>query len=716
MRKIDDITDWKLDWALKHNPNAMNEIEHDAGHIGIHLQVEQLPADMRANVNPAVDPCEDFYEFACGHWDEEKGVKIPSDSTSKSLQWDEVDHDIQKKMKALLETDESPAAVLYRSCMAPIKPQDADTVLGPWLDIVDTVVDNSTFVEAVIAINNADLSFLWTWYVDTDAWNKQRHAFTISQSHTSLDADLVAAINEDPTDTDAVADLDAQVMGLKTLASTLFQLVGIDGADDMADQVVDMEVQILSGQNDTDDDSGGGDYSQWIDRDWLASECPSINWTRWFDGINFTAVGLDTGNATVPVDDAGQPMDSPRLVAKQGDYLKTIDDIVTCRGVDTETCYSSIRAYMLFKLILNYAPYLDESFVDAIHTWHNVKYGARAKQQRWKVCYNSATALLGWSSSFLFVERTFPPARRASTMDMLDSIRREFRASLAHTRWMDPSSRRAAQDKLDKMFFEVGYPLDWPESVHRNDGQLSESGYAANVDVIGRNAVERARRRVFEPVPRNSWGESYPIVVNAYYSPTVNGLWVPAGIIQRPFYDDSFGPARNYGALGTICGHEMTHGFDDTGHKMDGNGDEKDWWDPETFAEFDRRADCLKAQYSGYGKEYALYDGGQVNGNATLGENIADEGGMRFAYSAFSRLMPLSRNTAAEHRTFFTAFAQNWCEVDTKRTAKDSLKSDEHSPAKYRVLGVLSNFAPFSKAFNCRRGSRMNPVSKCELW
>ena len=124
-------------------------------------------------------------------------------------------------MKALLETDESPAAVLYRSCMAPIKPQDADTVLGPWIDLVDTVVDNSTFVEAVIAINNADLSFLWTWYVDTDAWNKQRHAFTISQSHTSLDADLVRAINDDPTDTDAVADLDAQVCAFATARSGL---------------------------------------------------------------------------------------------------------------------------------------------------------------------------------------------------------------------------------------------------------------------------------------------------------------------------------------------------------------------------------------------------------------------------------------------------------------------------------------------------------------
>jgi len=670
---------------------------------------------MRSDVNPAVDPCEDFYEFACGHWDEDQGVKIPADASSKSLQWDEVDHDIQKKMKALFETDESAAAVLYRSCMNPIKPQDADAVLSPWIDLVDTVVDNATFVEAVIAINNADLSFLWTWYVDVDAWNKERHAFVLSQSHTSLDADLVAAINEDPEDTDAINDLDEQVVGLKTLAATLFQLAGVDGGDDMADLVVDMEVQIISGQNDTDD-SGSEGYSQWVDRDWLDSACPSINWTRWFAGVDFGRIGLDDGNSSAPVDDAGQPLDSPRLVAKQGDYFATIDDIVSCRGADRDACYSTIRAYMLFKLLLNYAPYLDESFVDAVHAWHVVKYGVRAKQQRWKVCYNSATALLGWSSSALFVERTFPPARRASTIAMLDSIRMEFRASLAHTRWMEPESRKAAQDKLDNMFFEVGYPERWPESVRRNAGKLSETAYAANVDVIGRNAVERARQRVYEPVPRNSWGESYPIVVNAYYSPSVNGLWVPAGIIQRPFFADEFSPARNYGALGTICGHEMTHGFDDTGHLLDLNGDEKDWWDPATFAEFDRRADCLKAQYSRYGAGYALYDGGRVNGNATLGENIADEGGMRFAYAAFSRMVPMTRHNAPEHRTFFTAFAQNWCEVDLKRSAKDSLKSDEHSPAKYRVLGVLSNFPPFSRAFNCRPGSRMNPVSKCELW
>jgi len=721
LRKVDDITEWKLGWAMKHNDAALDEIEQEAKHIGAHLQLEGIPEDMRSDINPSVDPCEDFYEFACGHWDEDKGVKIAADSTSKSLQWDEVDHEIQKNMKALFETDESPAATLYRSCMKPVKPQDSQATLAPWIALVDTVVDNATFVEASIAINNADLSFLWTWYVESDTWNKNRHAFIVSKSHTSIDKDLVDAVNEDPADTDAVEDLQEQVDGLRTLATTLFGLAGVADGDQKAEDVIDMEIQILTGQNNTDDD-GGGEYSQWVDREWLSSACEAVNWTRWFEGIGFGSIGLDSDNASAPVDDAGQPLDSPRLIAKQGDYLFTIDDILSCRNAkgeeeaDKEACYRRIRSYMLYKLLVNYATYLDEEFVDAIHDWHVVKYGVRAKTQRWKVCYESATSLLGWSSSALFVDRTFPAERKASTIAMLNSIRREFRASLAKTRWMDVDSRRAAQDKLDNMFFEVAYPAVWPESVRRNEGQLSDTNYAANVDTIGRNAVERARHRVFEGVPRNSWGESYPIVVNAYYSPNVNGLFVPAGIIQRPFYSDAFSAARNYGALGTICGHEMTHGFDDTGHLLDRDGDEKDWWDADTFAEFDRRADCLKSQYSGYGKGYALYEGGHVDGNNTLGENIADEGGMRFAWQAFNRLRPLSRETAAEHRTFFLAFAQNWCEVDLKRTAQDSLKSDEHSPAKYRVLGVVSNFAPFSKAFNCRPGTRMNPVNKCELW
>jgi membrane metallo-endopeptidase-like protein 1 len=229
--------------------------------------------------------------------------------------------------------------------------------------------------------------------------------------------------------------------------------------------------------------------------------------------------------------------------------------------------------------------------------------------------------------------------------------------------------------------------------------------------------VKRARVRVFETPARNRWGESYPIVVNAFYSPMVNGLWVPAGIIQTPFYSEDYDQARNYGSLGTICGHEMTHGFDDTGHLLDKNGDEKDWWDSKTFQEFDDRTACLTHQYDSYGNEVPKwYKGAHVDGTNTLGENIADEGGMRFAFEAFQRSHPKERRSMAEHRLFFTAFAQNWCENDRQDIAIDSLDSDEHSPAKYRVLGVLSNFKPFSQAFNCPVGTGMNPKKKCELW
>jgi predicted metalloendopeptidase len=160
----------------------------------------------------------------------------------------------------------------------------------------------------------------------------------------------------------------------------------------------------------------------------------------------------------------------------------------------------------------------------------------------------------------------------------------------------------------------------------------------------------------------------------------------------------------------------MTHGFDDTGHLLDGNGDSSDWWDPKTFAEFDARSNCLEREYSHFGPEEARYNGRHVDGEYTLGENIADEGGMKFAYNAYRRSLPPGRLSMADHRLFFTAFAQNWCEVDRREAMISSLESDEHSPAKYRVLGVLTNFVPFAKAFNCPVGTNMNPAKRCELW
>jgi len=721
-RTIDHLAGWKLDWALGGdapktdiNKDRLDEVTADAARIASYLQVDEFPPDMRKAIDPSMDPCDDFYQFACGHWAESKGSQIPNDASSVALQWDQVDDGIRAQLKTLFETDkESPAAIFYRSCLKGTAPKASWDLLTPWMEMTESITDNVTFVDAAIKVQLADLSLFWTWSVDIDSWNKERYGLFLKGSRPILDADEYTQYLATGKESDTIS-------AFKEFVKNLVGLAGYDDnvALDDAEKVLRMDMKLAAGFNSSDDSSH---YDQWIDREYLSIKAPSIDWERWFEGMNFSQVGV--GEEGEEEDAMGQPLSSPRLIMKQGGWLQNLEDIFSCKDftssngtVDTEGCWGEVESYARFRLIYNYATYLDDSFRDAVHDWHNAKYGVTAKQQRVKKCYSDTTYLLGWASSYLYVENVFPKTRKDDTITMLKNIRQEFRDSLETTKWMDPASRKAAQEKLDNMFFEVGYPDDWPESVFRNIGQLSEDNYVGNVDIIGSNAVKRAQTRIFESPQRNRWGESYPIVVNAFYSPMVNGLWVPAGIIQTPFYSETYDDARNYGALGTICGHEMTHGFDDTGHLLDKNGDQKDWWDSKTFKEFDQRADCLAEQYSEYGSEVPdWYQGNHVDGEATLGENIADEGGMRFAFQAFEKSHPTQRRSMSAHRLFFTAFAQNWCESDTQDVAIDSLFSDEHSPAKYRVLGVLSNFQPFARAFQCPVGTAMNPKKQCQLW
>mmetsp|Transcript_10779 Transcript_10779/g.25307 ORF Transcript_10779/g.25307 Transcript_10779/m.25307 type:complete len:694 (-) Transcript_10779:79-2160(-) len=692
--------------------NRLKVFAEDAGRVAGHMQVEEFPDDMRRWINPAADPCDNFFTFACGHWSETEGKEIADDASSNALQWDIMDKQIEDAMKVLLLEGEGPAADLYRSCMKEATPADSAKVIEPWLDLVDTVVDNVTFASAVAAINNADMNMLFNWYVDVDSWNQTRYAFFFRPVSSTI-SEAVLTDGQSKWAKKHLGYFHDFIVALATLSG-----YDDDTAAEDARNVISVETQLAFNQNGTE--SG---YDQWVDRDYLQIEIPSFDWDVWFDAIGFGTVGLEPDPNATDVDDYGQPFDTPRLIMSQGDYPSTIEDIISCKGVggeqlDNETCWGRIRSYMRFKLLHYYATYMDSDYVDAVHDWTSKRFDIKTDKKRWLKCYDDTTQLLGWAASYLWIENTFPKERKQATRDMLDAIRDEFRDSLARTRWMDAGSRMAGQEKLDAMFFEVAYPDPWPESVFRNEGQLNSDGpYATNVDIVGANAVARARVRINESPQRSRWGESYPIVVNAFYSPSVNGLWVPAGIIQKPFYSENYTAARNYGALGTICGHEMTHGFDDTGHLRDKTGKEADWWDPKTFEEFDARANCLSDEYSRFGKEDARFDGKHVDGDYTLGENIADEGGMKFAYSAFRRTLPhQGRLSMAEDRLFFTAFAQNWCEVNRKKAIFDSLENDEHSPGKYRVLGVLTNFPPFAKAFNCPIGTKMNPPKQCELW
>jgi len=295
-----------------------------------------------------------------------------------------------------------------------------------------------------------DMSVFFSWAVDIDSWNKHRYAVFLSPSSLSVgEGDLVkrAETGEESDD----------ITGLREFVTTLVMLAGYDedtAARD-AENVISIEQQYAVGSNESD--GGGRGYNQWIDRDYLAYDTPSIDWDYWFSGMNFSEVGV--GSEDEEMDEEGQPLSSPRLIMEQGDYMIVLEDILSCKGYDQDKCWERVASYVRYRLLKSYAPYLDADFVDTLHDWHNRRYGARPAKLRDEKCFDDTTYLLGWSSSYLFVTRTFADEKKQATLKMLDEIREEFRDALTHTHWMDKKSRAAAQQKLDKMFFEVLPPL-----------------------------------------------------------------------------------------------------------------------------------------------------------------------------------------------------------------------------------------------------------------
>jgi membrane metallo-endopeptidase-like protein 1 len=296
---------------------------------------------------------------------------------------------------------------------------------------------------------------------------------------------------------------------------------------------------------------------------------------------------------------------------------------------------------------------------------------------------------------------------------MLELIRTQFYDTLPKEEWMAEEDRKAAQDKLQAMFFQVAYPTDkedkihWPQETFSMDGKMTND-FMTNYMLGERLSIEKDFDEIAKAPNRRSWGGNSPLEVNAFYGSDANGLWIPAGILQSPFFDAANSDARNFGSIGSVLGHEMSHGFDDNGRQYDARGELHDWWSQETVDRYKERSSCIADLFSTY-----TIAGRKVNGKYTLGEDIADAGGLKFSYQAFLAKQPRS---AMEKRMFFTSFAQTWCSVQRRNSAVSSVLSDTHAPSKFRVLGGLSQFPGFAEAFQCPVGSPMAPEHRCSLW
>jgi predicted metalloendopeptidase len=382
-------------------------------------------------------------------------------------------------------------------------------------------------------------------------------------------------------------------------------------------------------------------------------------------------------------------------------------------GTDLQT----LKAYMKYQLATAYAANLPKR-IDAenFHFYDTVMQGQPEQRARWKRCSQQVDSELGEALGQVYVEQYFAGDSKAKVLQMVHDIEAAMDRDIDTLEWMSPATKVKAKEKLHLIANKIGYP-----DKFRDYSKLDVAPDDAFGNQMRATAFENDRElnKIGQPVDKSEWGMTPP-TVNAYYDPSMNNINFPAGILQPAFYDASSDDiAENYGHMGAIIGHELTHGFDDQGAKFNGLGNMADWWTPEDKAKFEARTGCLVKEYG----SFTAVDTVKVNGELTLGENTADNGGLVLAYMAYldrAKQSGLDPNKKADGYTgpqrFYIAYAQNWCENSRAEVIREQVQTDPHSPDHFRANGVVVNQPGFAAAFGCKKGTPMVPNDSCRVW
>jgi putative endopeptidase len=423
----------------------------------------------------------------------------------------------------------------------------------------------------------------------------------------------------------------------------------------------------------------------------LQKMTPNLNWTSLLSESRFPSVKQI--NVTNP------------------DFFKALNTLLDSTDLKT------IKAYLRWQMIASadsiaLPKALDEETFD--FRGHKLR-GQPEQQARWKRCVQATDGALGEAVGQVYVTQEFPPSSKAATLQMVHDIENAMDQDVDTLDWMSPETKARAKIKLKAIADKIGYPDHWRDYskliVERDDvyGNTQRAAIFENLRQID---------KIGKPVDRGEWGMTPP-TVNAYYNPSMNDINFPAGILQSPFYNPKATDAENYGHIGGIVGHELTHGFDDQGRQFDGKGNLSDWWTPEDGKKFEEKADCTVKEYG----NFVAVDDAKVNGKLTLGENTADNGGLRLAFIAFladAERKNIDLNQKQDGFTpiqqFFLGHGQNWCGSTRPEQLRLQVQTDPHSPREFRVNGVVQNIPEFGKAFGCKVGQPMMPPNVCRVW
>ena len=643
--------------------------------------------DLKA-IDKSVDPCTNFYQYACGNWLKENPIPPQYGSWGR---FNELAKRNQEILRGILEDsakNESRSPIdqkigaFYSSCMdekavekagyAPIKPglqriEDVKTKAELAGETARLQEEGVTSFFAFRPSPDFDQSTVNLAFLDQGGLGLPDKSYYVDPKEESLRQKYVQHI------------------------SKMFQLIGSTPAeaDAKAKAVMEIETNLAKGSMDRVTRRNPNLLRHKMSVSAAEELTPNFKFDDYFKDIQ--APPMQNVNVTVP------------------DFFKELNSVLG------NTSLADLKSYLTWHYVSSNADLLSSAFVNENFDFYSrTLNGTKELRPRWKRCVELTDRSFGEALGQKYVEKAFGEQAKVKTRELVSIIEKEMKADIDSLTWMSDTTKQQAFAKLQNVTNKIGYPDKWRDY---------SSVKVVNGDLVGDEErarefeIRRELNKIGKPVDRAEFGMTPP-TVNAYYNPLQNNINFPAGILQPPFYQDKADMAANLGGIGVVVGHELTHGFDDQGRRFDADGNLRDWWTKQDAEEFNHRADCLVNEYS----KFSPVEGTTLNGRLTLGENGADNAGIRLAYMAL--LGGLENGSVDKQKLdgytpqqrFFLGFAQIWCENQRPESLRNRARTDPHSPGQFRVIGTVQNIPEFGQAFGCTAGQPMEVANGCRVW
>uniref|UniRef100_A0A182MER4 Uncharacterized protein n=1 Tax=Anopheles culicifacies TaxID=139723 RepID=A0A182MER4_9DIPT len=672
------------------------------------------------SIDWSVDPCDDFYAFSCNQWI--RNNPIPEGKSMWGL-FGKLEQQNQLVLKNALERPlaefkskaEKKAKLYYQSCldedetMEKLGAEPLQKLLrqiGGW----NVTANASGFDVQRWSLQRTlqtlqiryNMGGLFGWAVGEDDRNSSKHIIQIDQGGLTLPS------RDNYLNKTANAKILTAYLEYMTKVSVL---LGADETDARRQMLAVIEFETRLANITTPQDMRRDEETLYhpMTLAMLQEKAPFINWQEHFE----EAFRLVRRKIT----------EKERVVVYAPEYLEKLNILIK-EYTATDEKKIILNNYLVWQTVRTLTACLSKAFRDAYKGLRKALMGSDGGEELWRYCVSDTSNVLGFAVGAMFVRDVFHGDSKPQAEDMINQVRDAFKENFKNLAWMDAETRRLAVEKADAISDMIGFPdyILYPEELDRKyqDLNIDPKTYFDNNMNYNIYSLKKNLEKLDQPVNKTKWGMTPP-TVNAYYTPTKNQIVFPAGILQNPFFDIKNSKSLNYGAMGVVMGHELTHAFDDQGREYDKYGNLHQWWNNQTIERFKNQTECFNKQYSAY-----RINGKVINGKQTMGENIADNGGLKAAFHAYinneknsytdTDTLPLPGVNMTHRQLFFVSFAQVWCSAVTDETTTLQIEKDSHAPPKYRVIGPLSNLKEFSDTFHCPLGTGMNPIEKCVVW